>query len=291
MTNARFVINSTDQNLTYCFFAPLVALLWKNRIQYSPLTLMVGSRQSWEASEVYRFVYETTKKQSEVVHLSTFPQFRSSTIAQISRLFASAIDLPSGSYLLTSDMDMLPFSKWYFDQQISKKKFHIFGSDAYRPEFRFPMCYLGASLATWREVMGIRVLDINRSLGVNLEPMRDEWNYDEEFFAEKLGRWSGYPFDCEFLQRGWPQGMANGRVDRADWKFDGKIDSVIDSHCVRPGYLWSNWQKIRLLLQASLSASDFEWAENYRADFVSLLRPSMPAQSASHLEQMNELRS
>lgn len=272
MSGARYVINSTDRNLTYAFFAPLVAILWKQRIHYSPVTLFVGSRADWTSQEAFRLVYESTARYSEIVHITQIPQFKTSTLAQISRLFAAAIDFPLGSTLLTSDMDMLPLSAEYFEGSGLLETFRIRGADAYRPEFRFPICYLSASLGVWREVMNIQRLDINRCLGVNLDPKRDEWNYDEEYFAERLGRWEGFPARCEFMARGWQEGVALGRLDRCRWSFSGRLDGFIDSHSLRPGYL-AHWAEIEKVLQAALGAQNFEWVRNYRRQFLSLVDP------------------
>jgi hypothetical protein len=269
----KHIINSTDFNLTYCFFAPIVSLLWNKRIGYSPITLFYEREAAWTSSELYRLVLESTKKFSEAVHIAAIPQIRSSTIAQVSCLYASALDLPNASYLLTSDIDMIPIQAAVFHSQNPTKAFHIFGADAYAPTSQFPICYLGGTLNAWRDVMGIETLDLSQNLLSTMDPTTDYWNFDEEWFADRMKRWDKFETDCELIQRGWIDGRAKNRIDRVAWKFNGEVGDLIDCHSLRPGFLWSNWVSIRTLLAALLPSESMKWIDDYRAQFVNLLIP------------------
>lgn len=230
----QYVINSTDNNLFYAYFIPIVSQMWKS-LGYYPVTLVLGQEPEWAINTKTSFVLEHIRKHSAVVPIRRVVGIKDSTVVQISRIFASAHEFVDDDYLLTSDADMLPLDKNWFHQQNPSKQFHIFGADAYGRR-RFPICYLGATAGIWRKLMKTQPIGIDATLRAALNPARDDWNYDESLITEKLLGSYLYPAHCQFIDRGWPEGRATRRLDRAAWNWQGQRD-LVDCHSLRPGYL------------------------------------------------------
>ena len=261
----KFVVNSTDKNLFYSYFIPIVSILWQ-KIGYHPVTLMLGDAVEWDASSKTKFVYEQIKLKSTIIPLSRLNGIRDSTVVQTSRIYASAFSFAADDYILTSDADMIPFSGVWFNQQDHNKAFHLFGADAYGRQ-RFPICYLGAHVGVWRNVMEIAVNDVMSALNIYLDRSRDNWNYDELLFTQKLQKSQFYPNKCQFIDRGWTEGRANNRLDRALWDWHGQAD-LYDCHSIRPGY--ANWGAISGVLKAYCSDAEFKYIQEYTNIFNGL---------------------
>jgi hypothetical protein len=262
----KYIINATNPNLYYSYFIPIVSIMWK-AIGYVPRTLLFGSDEAWAENKKTRYVLDNIKRHSTISRLECIPGFRESTCVQVSRIFFSAEpQCNPGDYALTSDADMLPLSKEWFHQQDVNKRFHVFGADAYG-RTRFPICYLGGSIAAWREVMGIQSIGIAKAMLGSMDKKRDDWNYDELLFTEKLLRSPMYPCQCHLIDRGWPEGRANRRLDRIAWDWRGQTD-LIDCHSLRPGY--ENWMSLDPLLQSYCSETDFNLINAYRKSFEEL---------------------
>jgi hypothetical protein len=255
----KYVINATNPHLHYSYFIPIISLMWK-AIGYTPITLLFGS--NWVANPKTNYVLENIKKQSTVVWpLLYVPGFKESTSVQISRLFATACaDFMPGDYVLTSDAVMIPLSKTWFHSYDIGKKFHIFGADAYNRN-RFPICYLGATVADWRQVMDIHAIGINNAMQKYLDRNRDNWNYDEILFTEKIRKWLP---QCHFIDRGWVNGIAVRRLDRINWNWQNQ-PNLIDCHSIRPGY--THWAELGCLFKAYCSDSDYDYIRNYTEIF------------------------
>jgi hypothetical protein len=270
----KFVVISTDRNELYSFFSPIVCLMWRNLIGYIPISILYENEQVWNAEEKSKFVLHELRKFSAVEFVESVPDIKGSTVAQVSRLYAASLeDVPADSYILTSDVDMFPLQRNWFHQQDKSKRFHLFGADANLPTILFPICYLGGNVETWREIMEINETGLQDNLLHHLNPLEDSWNYDERLFAEKITRWKGFPHECMLIMRGWINGLAIGRMDRAIWDFNGHVTDItglIDSHSLRPGFIENNWNRIAFLLSRFCSREDLLYILNYREQYIKL---------------------
>lgn len=198
------VIFSSDDNLDYSEFAPLVSEMWET-LGFEPFYAKIGSED--------------------------FPLIEgveSSLQAQIVRLYAPKL-FPD-RVVLISDIDMLPFNQNYFWSKLPKKRddIVIYSSDAYDGK-RYPMCYISAygktfssiSLDDENETWEEFVLRLN-SLGLG-------WNTDELYITERIDNSN---VNTVKYNRGWEHGMAKNRLDRVYWQL--RDLSYIDAHCPRP---------------------------------------------------------
>lgn len=199
------VIFSSDDNPDYVEFAPLITELWQN-LGFDTFYAKIGSD-----------LFPT------VEHVPTSLQ------AQISRLYA-------GVYLtdrvcLTTDIDMLPFDKRYYQARLVKRpdQISIYSFDAHAGT-RYPMCYLSAFGQTLAET----VLDYKNETWPDfvrrLQGLGQGWNTDELYVTQRI---NSSPFEIVKYSRGWDYGRARNRLDRIAWAFD-KNTHYIDAHCPRP---------------------------------------------------------
>ena len=257
----KFVVNATNANLFYAYFVPIVSFQWK-RMGYFPVTLLLGTEAEWSVLPKTKFVYDHIRQQSTIIPIARISGFKDSTIIQTSRIFVSAFEFAPDDYILTSDADMIPLSKQWFNQQDFNKNLHIFGADAYARK-RFPICYLGANAATWRGMMGIHANSIQAAMGA-MDRGRDNWNYDELLVTEKILGNPIYHTSCQLIDRGWTSGRAHRRLDRDAWDWHNQTD-LIDAHSPRPGYI--HWATLEPVFKAYCTEDDFNYLKQYTESF------------------------
>ena len=109
----RRAVLGCDLNTDYSFYLPIACLFWR-RLDYRPLVLLVGEPGEWLDDPRHRLDVERARETgAEVYWLGSFPGVRTSTAAQVSRIFgAFASGISEDDVLMTSDADMLPLGPW-----------------------------------------------------------------------------------------------------------------------------------------------------------------------------------
>ena len=280
-SHKRLAVYSADRSPSYLFLAPLTARLWR-RIGYGSLIILVGPEHAWRHNPTQSLAAsELARMGARLRYVTEIPGYASSTIAQLSRLFAAATDLPPETFLLTADADMWPLSAEHFSQLATEKSFQILYANAYPqtgPFPRFPICYLGASAARWREIMRIDkplpnalAEQLDFGLGPN-PPSWRAWNYDEWLFGEMLECWPAYPGSCEFHSRASPASQPPpDRLDRTHWRDVETLNGLIDAHVLHPAYSRENWPRLRRLLALALTPDEVAEVDAYHAAFIRVL--------------------
>ncbi len=274
-TNRRRVVLAVNENPNYYFFMPVVSMLWQKYIGYCPIIIIVGTVKEWLDDPQKKLVLEETRKIGAEIHfISTISGYNSSTVAQTSRLYASCLPMYADAmYLVLSDIDMLPLNRAWFNKQDMNKKIHLDYSNVYGHK-QYPLCYIGCSVATWREIMkpsrSNSITESVRSQFISDELIEEKdgmkiWCYDEKMFGEKIKAWAGYPKDCQMFDRhGCPP---IDRIDRSCWPKTFDATKMIDCHSVRPGNTSPNWEKIQTVLEQILNPEDLKWVLDYRWNF------------------------
>lgn len=273
-------ILATDTNHDYAFFAPLTCALWSTRMGYRPLLFLVGDVTTWMGDLRLRLAVEGCRRfGAEIVFTGEFNGFATSTIAQVSRLFAASVDgIADDAFLLTSDVDMWPLGGWIGGLEHAPDRVYVYGANAYANEKtpHVPICYLGAAAKVWREIMGSgtfrgEILHAMAGLSRHLtapgagSATTRSWFFDERHFGERLAEWSGYPSRCVFIPREFKAG--DWRIDRSDWQTVRDLDGIADAHLLRPGY-GEHWHRLRHVLALAMPAAFVEWADSYREAWV-----------------------
>ncbi|MDY0313774.1 MAG: hypothetical protein RBR32_01725 [Bacteroidales bacterium] len=293
----RKVIFSTDNNLFYSFFSPIASYVW-SKFNYHPIVFIVGD-SGWYSNKVNSFILKKTLEAgADVVFLNSdrihsnpaFDGYNLGVVAQVSRFCSPCIISDDKTYCLTSDVDMIPMKRDWFFQQDMEKPIHLFYANGYNHK-RYPVCYIGMNISTWRKVMGIWdkeniYLAINRLLkfGLRRNSRKEvQWGYDEVLFYNKIIRYSNYS-DCQMIDReifnnpafypkckGIPEYLPIDRLDRSYWD-DRDLSKYVEAHCMRPGYEINNWNYIYKVLEYVLNPMELIWINDYYDSFMGKLR-------------------
>ena len=262
----KYAVISSNSNLEYATFLPLTALFWK-MVGYKTICILTEDFFHRTDSGVLGHVFRHLTEQPDVrvYTVGEVPGFKSSTVAQVSRLLASALPIEEDSYLLTGDVDMLPLSPGWFNQQDFGASFHVFNADAYGSMARrnFPICYLGGTRVAWKSLMGLGNDSLTNELSVMLQGSKDHWFVDEGLIAAKMQAWPLFD-TSQLLTRGWDAsqgGYASYRLDRGNWHLPSDLSSLIDCHSARP--LIDHWDVIGRLVAHFLPADSRELAQTY----------------------------
>jgi hypothetical protein len=263
----KIIVNTTNEKELYAFFMPLTTMIWNKIIGYSPISIFIGSEDTWNQPK-NKFIKEETQKYGRIIRIEPVAGMESSTMAQVSRLYASALaDLPESDYLLTGDVDMFPLDKKRYHSQDFSQLFHVFNSDAYEgEEDRYPMCYLGGTVKVWRQIMKIKQLDIREAVedGIVTNPIEQPWNHDELSFYKHLSQ-----SDIKYQKL--PRvhtGYNFGRLDRGGWKQLNNLNGMVDAHLLRPGS--DHWGSIFHVIKLLCQKPEIEFANNYYKQYMKL---------------------
>jgi len=255
----QYAVLSSTADLSYSFFLPIVCKLWR-RLNFVPLVLLPSG--DWDKPAA-KFALDSADAVLRVI--GPIREYKLSTAAQVGRLAAASCEgIKPDDWLLTTDIDMFPFSKDCFRPWVSKRRFVVYGGDAYKGETRWPMCYIGAKAEEWRaafKLKGPLTGDTSRLLRIG---GKDNWNMDERLAGRIIENGM-----VEVLPRGWREGRALERQDRAAWS--NKAGPYIDCHALRPG--WEHWSKLSAVIR--FHAPDVaDWADKYHKDFVAKFTPA-----------------
>jgi hypothetical protein len=255
----KYAINSTDSTPAYLFFMPIVNRLWRAHMGYKTISMIVGNRGEWEQHKLRNYVLQKILETSNITIFINHNRtgFKSSTITQVGRLAVAVHpQIKPDDYILTSDVDMLPLNKQWFNSQNMNKKFHLFGANAYlgyigpsepgKNPVKFPMCYLGGRKKDWIDIMRITTGTVQLAIEEIIQGQKDWWCLDENLFSNRIKTWEHYGHEkCQFIDRNWSGGRASNRIDRDNWA-PNMPHPVYDCHCPRPGP--QKWPQINTVL-------------------------------------------
>jgi hypothetical protein len=273
------VLFSTDNNPFNFFLMPIASLVWRKFAKYHPMICIVGDESEWQSDAKRRIALDFTKEITQSINfVPRVPGFTDEHLAQMTRLYACCLSLPDTTYVLTSSVDMIPLSTTWFHQQNYNKDLHIFFANAYRHE-KYPICYCGANINTWRRIMKVGEGSIHAALTYQLNagpgpdaPAEIMNTYDELLISLRIREWPGYPNQCHMIDRATgPNGLPDGRLDRVNWQPHGFNNQLIDCRPVQPAYILEHWQKIVEILRAILTPKDLLRCVNYRDQFANAI--------------------
>ena len=283
---------SSNSNPEYLFFVPLACAFWKD-LGYNPYVIIVDDNDIKQ--EILDLVVDTSKKIGAHINLFKHIQgYRTSTVAQISRLFASADTLfKDDDYIMTDDIDKFVLSYPWFNQQNFSKDIHIFDIDETNYT-RLKIGYIGMKRKIWKQIMGVTdesvTNNVQRCFEQNLsnvnfesgkiltqfEKERDQaWNLDEYLLTKSVFNSEYYPDACQMIERGGNHlGLRNGRIDRTFWRQTMSMyvgSQIIDVHLHRDPYTDWMWKDIKLIMSNVFSPKEIQIFQDYKEQFVSLL--------------------
>ena len=232
------IIHASDDKDFYLDFWPIVSKIWKLKFNFEPVLLYFGNQNP---SDQY----------GTVVRMPLIKDVPVNTLCQISRYWIPVTD--KDAVWMTSDIDMLPISKHYFDgfiADVPDDKWLSLNSD---PKENFPYinylcCYNVARGSTFKEVLN---LPESFEEFVNIGFWKGDSNsvYTPNGLSEGMPYWSA--------DEAWSSGRINNfydqsrivrrfrecgphrcrRIDRLDWRWNEKEvlkENYYDCHAIRP---------------------------------------------------------
>lgn len=271
----RYVILSVNENPEYLYYVPLVCWAWR-QVGWEPIVMYLGSMDN----PCFEIQWKYNGSAFNVWGIKKIEGYRDDTVIQVARLYA-ACSIAESSYLMTSDIDMLPLSD-FWNPDINERT--VYGHDL-ADNRHYPICYIGMNDKEWRNVMKLDSTDISKMMRRDLAKMpqaKDSdfykyWFTDQDLITDKLG-----DFTTKSILRGkLPNGLARGRVDRGGWSLNHEV--LIDAHLHRdlykafqnPGHehfqlYQKKWREHMELLRTVWPNEDWGWVETYTKEFVKL---------------------
>ena len=201
------IIMSCDDNPYYFDFWEPVSFVWKEKMGHIPVLAHFGEKKP-------------SQKYGIVVSMETNSEVPVHTQCQLSRLWIPK--LFSNELCVTSDIDMFPASKKYWDSIELENSFHSFVEKVLRETENHTTHQLGFGGLTRRGI-------------------------DEEYSSAKI---VSRRDDLKVLQPPRPGGFPNGhRIDRLNWNYDAdklKNGEYIDCHSLRP-FSWHKEEIMKLV--------------------------------------------
>jgi hypothetical protein len=256
----RFAVISTslasESKFYYMLYIPICAIAWR-RIGYEPLVLMVRNRNSTLNGVSYKTIQYLKKFRIRVLNIEA-PLENANQLGMIARLFLGGLPddiVHDDDFLLTTDSDLLPIKKNYFNFYNTKaisilNAFNI-GKVMYRNKEvdMYPMAYVGMRKWQWRGVMNLsRNFKLNGEMimshmreihGVtqfrkNTDIVRGDnvWYLDQKTLTTAINNY----VDRDPANRKLNKYKFSGdRLDRSDSNYEWyrklkNLDNVIDSH-------------------------------------------------------------
>ncbi|MDP1712214.1 MAG: hypothetical protein Q8K86_07135 [Candidatus Nanopelagicaceae bacterium] len=223
-----YAIMSADDNPLYFDFWPIVSKLWKERFDIEPILLFFGSKSP-----------PTTH--GRVIYMPVVPNVPIYLQCLWSRYWFPATD-PNKTSII-SDIDMLPLSPWYFQDQIHDvpESQYVHLNPCMDTYGLIPSCYHVARGSTFGEVLQLpqsweRSINEVFASGLGRDPGSGQklWFTDEQFATRKIQSFEDKR-RFTFIKR--PGGQNGWRIDRPHCAYDLKdlkAGKYFDCHANRP---------------------------------------------------------
>lgn len=226
-------IMSSDSNPLYLDFWPIVSRIWKQKLNIQPVLVYVDDKDV-EIDHTYGTVVKLQPVEGIPIYLQN----------QWVRLFWT--QMYKDEVCISSDIDMLPMSNWYFKDQLKDveddKYVHINPClETYHN--LYPICYHVAKGSTFKEVLNLDddfETSINKlfeaKLGYDPGNGRSEWFADERFSTARINEYKEKN-NQKLVPLRRPNGQNGYRIDRIAWGYEPKLvkeDYYFDCHSVRP---------------------------------------------------------
>lgn len=258
----RYVVLGVNDTPKYLYYLPLVCWAW-NYYDQTPIVFFNG-----KISPLFGFISDFTidnKIDFQPAVINNIDGYSSATLSQVSRLYGVCV-VEDDSYLMTSDVDMLPLNKniWHYEGH----RVLAIGRDL--TDYHYPICYVGARANVWRTFMKIVGSDYEDVMKRDLRQQKNIWTLDQDILTEKL---IAYGIEnINHIKRGSDKrtGYPVGRVDRSHWTLDHK--TMIDAHL--PHDVLTNeksFRNVMHLLHTQWPKQDWKWFLDYTKEFKKLL--------------------
>lgn len=287
----KWVVISCTPNNLYDFFLPISVRLWKRRIGYEPVVVLIGTERDWSSGHA-KVVYDEINGSERIEFLSRIDGIPDAATSQALRQHVAALDFDQDDVILIGDVDLFPVDRDFYHQyDPSKSPVGVYYADMYEGEY-FPAYGVSMPVRNWREVMGIEVGDL---LGSVAKVFTDE-NVRALGLAERIGTWDTrfWTFDERLATHKIRSSRFSDRISKFPSLFRGRrphrvklprepyTSDLVDFHCSRPGWTEENWTDIRFAL-AQMMPEDLRWLDGYVERYLCSLEEGSVNLEALHL--------
>ncbi len=253
----RYVVLGVNENRVYQYYIPLVLWAWK-KFDWNAVLFYAGDPG---------FLRVVLRDHMDVLSYCVSQQngYSTATLSQVSRLYGACVT-EHHSYMMTSDVDMLPLSGNIFHYE--GHRILSIGRDL--TDYHYPICYIGGYNQNWRDLMDIDHNDFNALIRRDIRHQNNMWGLDQDILTEHILDFG--LSNVNHISRGTDQrtGYPIGRVDRSHWTLDHKV--LIDAHL--PHDILTNeksFHNVMELLHTVWPKEDFKWFLTYHREFKKLL--------------------
>jgi hypothetical protein len=219
-----YAIVSTDGNNLYDGFWDLINPIWSKHIGIKPILVKISDKDL------------ITDNGDHIIHeIKKIDGIDTGLQSQISRMYVTKFY--EEKICLTSDIDMIPLSKNYFNENIDQydqESLLIFTSNGYNGVDRYPICYNAG-----KGKLFSKILEINDSFEDYCNKLLSfgwGWETDELYFGLMIKKYLDQNNIIK-LNRSWFNDSESTRIDRSNWSYNPekvKSGEYIDSHSLRP---------------------------------------------------------
>lgn len=241
----KYAILSTDNNPEYYSLLPLVCYSWR-KIGYEPVIVSVNV-----PFNIQQLLYDHCGHPSAIGY-PHIDGIKDSTYAQLGRLFAWQMKpFADDDTLVTGDADMV-IARDIFTHDVSQGQIVSYGFDL-TGRSEIPMCYVKATAAKWRELMG----EFTIPPKAYSNKWEDYWSVDQQLLTQRAREYDMNRIT--FVDRGNQNkhGLPTGRWDRFDW--NNIPDSIIDVHMKR-----NDWDAQIQVFQRLWPGEDYSFILKFR---------------------------
>jgi hypothetical protein len=226
----KTVILSTNNNPDYLNYLPYVQKAW-NKLGWRTVTFMVYDTPQ----NPFNYVNDSSNhhilicNDPAINNITSNTTWRTETVAQVSRLLAAHyVD----GMIMTGDVDMIPLANYWHPHPDNVT---VYGFDL-TGRTQYPICYIAMTADKWRRMIPETSLDelLEKFPNAKSNDFYKWWGVDQEIITERIDQHKRKN-ELVLIDRGFTNGLAKGRIDRADWERTiNSPDTKIDAHMLRP---------------------------------------------------------
>lgn len=227
----KTVVLSTNDNPDYLNYLPYVQEAW-NKLGWETLTFVLNSTDF------------LSQPKNEIILLSSSGEYRPETAVQVIRLLAG--HYVKEGLIMTGDVDMIPMANYWHP---TIDNITVYGHDL-TGRSQYPICYIAMSAERWREIIPEKSLDelLSKYPNAKSDDFYKWWGVDQEIVTERINTLKRKD-ELILVDRGFTNGLAKGRIDRADWERTiNSPEQKIDAHMLRP-FNWEQTQRVMKMIQ------------------------------------------
>lgn len=288
----KYIVLSVNDNVDYLYYTPLSCWAWR-KFGWEPILFYHRSTRPYKKAKEDEHHRESSLAKIEQLisdtildcqfrpnFLDSIEGYRSDTITQISRLYASCLGgeysghFGAMDYLMTGDIDMLPLSDYW---KPGDKNVTVWGHDL-TGYGHYPICYIGMPAVIWQYVMGLTNNNYNEMIKRDLDTLPQAknpdfykyWFSDQDLITARLNKYG--KDSITFINRGQgSHGYARGRVDRGSGGWVLNQPELIDAHLMQQTHHSDEKiNKLNELLHHVWPSENFDWFKEYTNEFRKL---------------------